>query len=83
MNLNRKHFFLFLGLVLLLVLIEVSIRIQTALSKQLFLSDLPSLLKSNLASYLGFTFAVIPLFLFEIFLPNDEKSKDHSHGVLF
>ncbi len=83
MKLNRKYFLLILGLASLLILIEISIRTQTAISKQLFLLNLPQLLKSNLASYLGFSFAVLPLFIFEILLPNDEKSKDHKHGILF
>lgn len=83
MNFNRKYAILILGLIGLLILIEISIRTQTTISKQLFNLSLPILIKKNLASYLGFTFAVLPLFLFEILLPNDEKSKDHGHGVLF
>ncbi len=83
MKINRKYFLLTFGLFALLILIEISIRTQTALSKQLFNLNIPVLLKTNLASYLGFTFAVLPLFLFEILLPNDEKSKDHKFGVLF
>jgi len=80
---GRNGLFLFFGLIALILLIEVSIRTHDYLQQVLFSVSAPVWLKNNLASYLGFSFAVIPLFLTELVLPNDEISKDHRNGILF
>lgn len=80
---KRNYIFLFFGLIVLLLLIEISIRMQVSLVSILSSVKTSGFLKNNLSAYLSFTFAVLPLLLIEILLPNDEISKDHKHGLFF
>lgn len=80
---KTNYTFLALGLVVLLVLIEVSIRTEISVMGWLSSLKLSTMLRDSFAGYLGFTFVVLPLLLFELMLPNDEASKDHHNGVFF
>ena len=78
-----NYVFLSFGLIILILLIEISIRTQSSIVRSLSSLNIPDFLKNNLSAYLAFTFAVLPLLLAEIILPNEEISKDHKHGLLF
>lgn len=80
---RKNYVFLILGMVVLLLLIEASMRTRSFLIGNLSSVIHSDFIKNNLAAYLGFTFVVLPLFLVELIMPNDETSKDHKHGVLF
>lgn len=45
--------------------------------------EISDFLKNNLVNYVSFTFAVLPLFLMELVVPNDKTSQDHKLGILF
>ena len=79
----KKYGFYFLGITGLLLLIEVSQLIQIYFTHVLNEIKVSAFLKENLSGYLSFTFTVLPILLFELFIPNDEESKDHKHGLLF
>lgn len=79
----KKYIFYFLLFTGLLILIELSYLAEDYFLDLLSRQKLGAFLKDNLARYLGFTFAVLPIFLIEKILPNDEASKDHSNGLLF
>jgi sterol desaturase/sphingolipid hydroxylase (fatty acid hydroxylase superfamily) len=80
---KRNYIFLAISMIGLLVLIEISIRMQVALMKSFSSLNISEFLRNNLSSYVSFTFAVLPLLLMEMMMPNDVESKDHRHGVLF
>jgi sterol desaturase/sphingolipid hydroxylase (fatty acid hydroxylase superfamily) len=79
---KANYIFLFFGLIALLLLIETSKRLQVSI-ENIFPAKTPGFLKNNFSAYLSFTFTILPLLLIEMFLPNDEISKDHSHGAFF
>src|SRR6478752_214550 len=80
---KRNYIFLAIGMIALLVLIEISIRMQVVLMKSFSSLNISEFLRNNLSSYVSFTFAVLPLLVMEILMPNDTESRDHRHGVLF
>src|SRR5258706_3319952 len=78
-----NYVFLFFCLIILILLIEISIRTQSSIVSSLSSLNISDFLKNNLSAYLAFTFTVLPLFLAETLLPNEQISKDHKHGLLF
>ena len=83
LQLKGKYIFYFLAIIGLLLLIELSQLTETYFANILTTLTIPAFLKDNLSGYLSFTFVVLPLFLAETLLPNDETSKDHKNGLLF
>lgn len=70
-------------MLILLLIIEVSIRTRTWVFDELDTIKISDFFKNNIAAYIGFLFSVFPIFLVELFLPNDTTKKDYLHGLFF
>src|SRR4051812_7227705 len=83
LNIRKNYVFLTIGLIILLGLIEISARLENYFIGMFSEWKISVFLKQNMGPFLSFFFIISPLLLAELFLPNDEKNKNHKNGLLF